>query len=364
MAIWNQGEATMRRIAWAAVLILLAGLAIPAGAAPRVGGGVGGIHGVITDSTTGQPFDLTGGGLISVDVFNLATGHRVVRWISGTDDGAYDFAALAVGDYKMRFRYWNAADQLAAYRWYNDKANFQVANTVTVVEGASLTANVTLKPLAGAPVSGTIAEQGTLLPLNTACYNVQLFEAGGIGLGILSSPDASGNWELASVPAGRWAALAYVLTGVIDPDGPGGEAPVDCGTSPAHLDAWYRGAAGWPLAAGVIADPHTFPSAGIFRVVAGAAVDDIDFALLPAPTCRGKVPTIFGTTLADVINGTGARDIISGLAGNDIINGRTGNDLLCGDGGADTLKGGPGTDAADGGLGKDVCAAETTWRCP
>jgi len=355
-----------RNLAWAAVLILVAAVALPAAAAPRAGGGTGGIHGVLTDSTTGKPFDLTGSELISVDVFNLATGARTSLWIHDTTDGKYSFAALAAGDYKMRFRYMDGTGELAAYRWYRDKANFDAATPIAVIDGASRTVNATLKPLKGAAVSGSISEKGTGLALNTICYNVGLFEATGISLGIITWPDAAGKWDYPVVPPGDWTALAYVLTGVIDPDDGGPEPAVDCGTGPAHLDAWFGGASGWPIASGFIADPHTFPSAAIFGVTAGgAAVTNINFALLPAPTCRGKQPTIYGTTLADVINGTGARDIISGLAGNDTINGRGGNDLICGDAGADTLNGGAGLhDVVDGGPGIDVCTAETTWRCP
>ena len=92
-------------------------------------------------------------------------------------------------------------------------------------------------------------------------------------------------------------------------------------------------------------------------MVTGVPVAGIDIAMLPAPTCRGKTPTIFGTTLADAITGTATRDIISGLAGNDTINGRGGNDLICGDAGNDTLTGGNGLkDVAVGGPGASMRA--------
>ena len=67
--------------------------------------------------------------------------------------------------------------------------------------------------------------------------------------------------------------------------------------------------------------------------------------MLPAPTCRGRVPTIFGTTLADEIVGTGARDIIAALGGDDWIHGKAGNDLICGGAGNDTIDAGAGLKA-------------------
>ena len=187
------------------------------------------------------------------------------------------------------------------------------------------------------------------------------------GLGWLDAPQPTGAWEVPKVPAGRWTALAYYVTGVIDWDGEGGEPPVDCGTSPAHLDTWYRGASGWPIPSGVVSDGHTFASARTFSVLADVPVGNIEIEMLPAPTCRGRVPTIFGTTLADEIVGTGARDIIAALGGDDWIHGKAGNDLICGDAGNDFIDAGAGLkDAVDGGPGPaDVCLnAENTWRCP
>jgi Ca2+-binding RTX toxin-like protein len=352
-----------REVAWAAVLLVVAALAAPAAAAPHPG--TGGIHGVIRDSATGDPVDLTGGGSIAVDVFNTATMARTVVWVAGTDDGAYNFPALAAGDYKLRFRYWDGGDNLIAYRWNANKANFDLADPIHVIGGASVAANATLKPVTGAAVSGTLTELGTGTPLASACYSVQLFEISGIGLGWVTFPEAGGGWSFPPIPAGKWKALAVYTIGSWDSDGDGTD-DLFCGTSPAHLDTWYRGASGWPLThTNLVADAATFATGRTFTVAAGVPVVAIGVAMPPAPTCRGKVPTIFGTTLADTINGTPARDIISGLAGNDTINGKAGNDLLCGDAGDDTLTGGLGDkDVAIGGTGAhDACNADTMIGC-
>lgn len=344
-----------RRVAWAAVLLVVGALAGPALAAPPAG--TGAIHGRITDAVGGTAFAVgPGGGVLSVDAFSLDTMARTVVWVTDVD-GDYVIPDLAPGQYKVRFRYWDGSGQLTHYRWNSDKATFEVANPVTVVAHASFELDAALRPLRGAQVSGQLLERGTGIPLTGDCYSVQLFEASGISMGHLYEVDASGDWSsLGKVPAGKWTALAtYSLFD-----------PALCGISPPHLDTWYQGASGWPLfQSNLVAHWATFYSAATFDVVIGVPVTHIDIEMLKAPTCRGKTPTIFGTTLADEIVGTPGRDIISGLAGNDWIGAGAGNDLVCGDAGTDNIDAGPGVkDIIDGGGGTDTCAnGETTYRC-
>ncbi len=354
-----------RNVTWVAILLVVAALAVPAAAGPAPG--TGGIHGVIIDSVTGGPLDtLDGDELIIVDAFNLDTMAKTRFLLSGSASSAYEFPALAAGYYKLRFRFFDQGGHLARYRWNNDKANFEVADEILVIGSASLEIDVTLKPMRGARVSGTLVERGTGIPLTSGCYSVHLYEASGIGMGFIIPVDASGYWETYKLaPAGRWTALGMYTTGQFDYDFDG-TIDLDCGTSPAHLDTWYRGASGWPLFdSSLVAHGATFHTAATFAVAAGVPVAGIDIEMLPAPTCRGKTPTIFGTTLADEITGTGSRDIISGLSGADTVNGLGGNDLLCGDAGNDTLTGGAGLkDVAVGGVGTDTCDAETEFGCP
>jgi hypothetical protein len=348
-----------RNLAWAVVLFVSAALAVPAAAADRAAPTA--IQGKITNAATGLPFV---GGTIAVDAFDVATG---VRKSTFAVDGAghYTLSPLDPGTYKVRFRVWDGSDELIRYRWNDDKAAFRAADPVVVAQYATVTVDASLRAVGGAPVSGTLAESGSGAPLATGCFSVHLFEAGGIGMGWITWAGAAGKWEIPFVPAGRWTALAYVITGVVDPDGDGGQPPVDCGTGPSHLDTWYGGASGWPLSQGVVAHARTFPTADVFVVDAGIPLTGIDIALPAAPTCRGRTPTMFGTTLADTIIGTTSRDIISGLAGGDTIKGLGGNDLLCGDSGNDTLIGGAGLkDTAVGGPGGgDDCTAETRIGC-
>jgi hypothetical protein len=333
-----------------AILLVVAALAVPTAAADRPA--LTAISGTITNAATGLPFS---SGTIIVDVFNVGTLAREVVFLTDLDS-PYTVSGLDAGTYKVRFRVLNDAGSLIRYRWNSDKANFDAATPVSVPLNNTITVNASLAVLRGAAVSGTVSEKGTGAPLGGDCFYVELFEASGISLGLLFLTDAgTGEWDTSGkVPAGKLTALAAYSV-----------YPSGCETGPTHLDTWHGGASGFPLhAVDLSADPATFATADRFTVLNGVPVRDIDIAMLPAPTCRGKVPTIFGTTLADTITGTAARDIISGLAGNDKINGLGGNDLLCGDAGNDTINGGAGLkDIAVGGAGTDTCNAETMIGC-
>lgn len=340
----------MRRTPMVVVVLLLLALAtVPALAA---GHGTATINGKVTNAA-GVPFT---GGTIGVDVFHLDTMTRTRVWVSDPG-GNYTITGLAPGDYKVRFRVWDGSDALIRYRWHSDKPTFDSAAVVAVAPGATVTVDAKLKAMLGAEVSGTVSDAKTGAPLGGPCFYVELFEASGISLGVLYEPGVGGDWEtIGEAPVGKLTALAGY-----SPWAPG------CGAGPTHLDTWYRGASGYPLHPDDLsADPFTFATAKRFTVADGVPVDDVDIAMLPAPTCRGEKPTIYGTTLADSITGTGGGDIISGLAGDDTIYGKTGNDLICGDAGADFLDAGAGTnDVIDGGTGTDTCKnAEKTYRCP
>jgi len=338
------------KVACALALLIVGNLAVPAGASIRTGAV---IKGTVTDAVTGKPFPA--GYTVGVDVFETGTLARTRVWI-GDPAGKYQITGLPAGQYKVRFRVWDGSDRLIRYRWHNNRPTFAAATAVTVGTGATVTINGSLSTFAGAAVSGKVTERGTGLPLGASgCIFVELFEASGISMGVLNGVEPDGTWRLlGKAPAGSWAALAGYWKFV------GG-----CEQGPTHLDTWRGGASGYPLHPDdASADPVTFATAKRFTVVAGTPLGNINLSMPPAPTCRGKTPTIFGTTLADNIVGTSGRDIISGLAGDDTIKGLGGNDLLCGDEGNDRLYGGPGVDVADGGAGSnDICVAETVFRC-
>ncbi|MFH1330786.1 MAG: hypothetical protein ABIJ48_09090 [Actinomycetota bacterium] len=342
----------MRRSAtWVISLFLLAALTAPAAAAPADDSGS--ILGTITDAGTGLPFS---GAQAVVDAFNVNTMERTRVWVTDPD-GDYLMSPLAPGDYKVRYRVWDGSG-LIRYRWFHARANFDGATVVTVDPLSVTRIDVALAPMPGARVSGTISERGSGAPLGGDCFYVELFEASGISLGVILWADPiSGSWEsMGNAPAGKLKALA----------GYEELAWPTCADGPTHLDTWYGGASGHPLRqANLSAHPATFATANLIRVRDGIDAGNVDIAMPVAPACRGRQPTIFGTTLADTIAGTGARDIVAALGGHDAVNGLSGNDLLCGNAGDDTLVGGAGPrDTAVGGRGTDTCTAERTFGCP
>ena len=343
-----------RSVVWVPALFLSAAAAVPMTAALSLPAATGSIGGTITNAVTGLELPMGASQVIAVDAFNTVTGARHQLWLHDDTDGLYTLPDLPAGDYKVRFRYWGNTGQLARYWWYGGGTRYDTADPVMVIAAALVDADAALPPFAGGTVAGQVTDAATGLPIPDGCFMVQIYEESGIGVGFFTDV-VGGAWSSGlRVPAGTYTALAY-------------SSAASCPGAPTHLDAWYGGTSGYPLAnRNIVADAHTFGAAKMFEVSVGAVTPHIDLALLPAPTCRGKVPTIYGTTLADDITGTPIRDIISGLAGDDIIRGAGGNDLLCGDAGKDRLIGGAGAkDAADGGAGTDVClGVETVWRCP
>jgi CSLREA domain-containing protein len=87
------------------------------------------------------------------------------------------------------------------------------------------------------------------------------------------------------------------------------------------------------------------------------------YEALPAVRCGGRMATLVGTPVRNVLRGTPGRDVIAGLGGPDRIRGLGGNDLICGgrgndtligDAGNDTLLGQAGADRLTGGGGRDL----------
>jgi hypothetical protein len=79
----------------------------------------------------------------------------------------------------------------------------------------------------------------------------------------------------------------------------------------------------------------------------------------PVHLCAGRVATIVGTNIDDVLVGTLGADVIVGLGGNDVIYGLGGNDIICGGLGDDRLSGGPGIDWLFGETGNDVLQGDS-----
>jgi Ca2+-binding RTX toxin-like protein len=69
--------------------------------------------------------------------------------------------------------------------------------------------------------------------------------------------------------------------------------------------------------------------------------------------CRGRLPTIVGSSGNDVISGTPGDDIIFAGAGDDEVHAQGGNDIVCGGPGDDFIQGGTGRDRLEGEAGSD-----------
>ncbi len=112
-------------------------------------------------------------------------------------------------------------------------------------------------------------------------------------------------------------------------------------------------AAGEDFGEAVAIDPKTR------RIVVGGRNGDFatgDFAAAryeAVPRCKGKVPTLAGTSKDDKLGGTAKADVIWTGPGKDQIKGNKGKDTICADTGNDNVVAGPGNDIALGGTGAD-----------
>jgi Ca2+-binding RTX toxin-like protein len=366
-----------RGFTWLLILLVAVGLAaLPAGAADPDTPGT--IQGTITRAEDGTPFALPGPKMLTAEAFSTASGERVdAAWIAG-NDGVYQITGLAPGSYKVRFRLLTVdGEGLARYRWYGNKPTYTQATPVVVSPGGTTTVDFGLPRLKGATISGTVT--GTGNPSASECVYVDVFEASGVSLGMVTIPSsADGTWTLGKVPAGSMTAAAGYY---VDPG-------YGCPAFPSWLFQWYgpEGASGgwnhfWTGPGTLRAQSRLLDTATKFSVPTTGTVPGIDFVMTPTPACAGRGPTIIGTSLGETINGTAAADVILGLAGGDTIRGRGKGDKICGgtegdslygDGGNDRLDGGPGndtltgglgTDNAVGGTGTDTCDAETENGC-
>jgi Ca2+-binding RTX toxin-like protein len=363
------------------LICMLLLLALGPAALPSVAVGAdtpGTIEGTITKAEDGTPFVLPGPKMLTAEAFSTASGERVAAvWIA-ENDGVYEISGLPAGSYKVRFRLLTVdGEGIARYRWYGNKATYAAATTVVLSPGETEKVDFGLPRLKGATLSGTVGGDGN--PASSECVFVDVFEAGGVSLGMVVVPSsADGTWTLSKVPAGAMTAVAAYYD----------EPAYGCPTYPSWLFQWYGpggASGGWDDyatgAATLRADPRLLATAATFTVPMSGTLPDIDFVLIPTPACAGRGPTQIGTSLADTIDGTAGSDVILGLGGADIIHGKGKGDKVCGgnegdtlygdggndrlEGGAgnDTLVGGLGTDTAVGGAGNDTCDADTEKTC-
>jgi hypothetical protein len=317
-------------------------------------------------------------GVICVTFFDAATGGSLPDfvyldlWDAAADHNYYPVTffppnysqqpswcsdLLTPGSYVIRVRVVDdETGGLVRYAWYPGVPTHAEATPIVLASGDWLELSLPVRRLRGAVVSGVVtdADTGAGIP-GEGCRFVEIYEADGVSLGIRNEVGPTGAWSSwGRVPAGAHTAVAR-----------------SCSAAQ-YLDQWYRGPSGvWfdgypgeQVTSGWAMDRRGFAAAASFDTPAGAPLTGIDFSLTATPTCRGRAPTIVGTTLADTISGTPGPDVFVGLAGNDTLRGLAGNDFICGNAGNDTLVGGAGNDTAVGGAGNDICTTETIFRCP
>jgi hypothetical protein len=141
-----------------------------AGSCPRAGS----ISGKVTNSGG------TGIGNVYVDVYD-SDGNRVKDYYGynyygcTSDDGTYTVADLAPGSYYVRFRTYEpdiSVDSIYGSQWYNSKATFSVADTVTVTSSND-TSGINAKFTAGGGISGKVtrADGGAMAYVGVEVYD-------------------------------------------------------------------------------------------------------------------------------------------------------------------------------------------------
>ena len=344
-----------RKTMWMLVVLLL----VLAAAAPALGAGTpratATVSGKVIDALTNEPFLVTVGESYMVDAYEVSTGERQRRTASNPT-GAYKLAGLAGGTYKFRVRYWDTVG-LARYWWYGGTQSYDTAAAYDVKPGAVVTGmDFTIPAMDGATISGNAFDAATANAIGGPCFNVEFFEASGIGVGVLYPVAQDGSWATPGlIPAGELTGLATFSENL-------------CGSPPIYLDKWFEGASGRDQHPdNLIADPRMFATARTFTHQHGVPFIGLYFDMIPTPTCAGRGATIIGTTLDDRIIGTRRDDVIVALDGNDVVFGRNGNDVICtaegrdrvvAGNGDDRVFTGPGNDIAYGGGGDDVLTME------
>jgi hypothetical protein len=227
---------------------------------------------------------------------------------------------------------------------------------------------------AGAGAVATIGQ--TFTPTTQCLPNQTLLQSGSPGFqyvvpaaGVITSFSFQGPAtmvpQLRFKTARRLGGDVFLITGQSDLGSPTANSlstfPVQLPVAAGDLIGYYLPPGSNKLCAKVIAgytlhklfeDPQP-GSTPTFLVEPQAAQIDLSATLETTP-CKGKPPTIAGSTGADQLTGTPGADVIVGLNGNDKISGLAGNDVACGGNGKDTLKGGKGKDVLLGQNGKDT----------
>jgi len=246
----------------------------------------GSISGTVTEEGTGTPIS-------SIVVWAYDLSGDWVDYVSPSSDGTYSIGGLAPGDYKVEFtdRAMKLGDEPSGIyidEWYDDAANFDSADTISVVAGATTTVNAQLT--VGGSITGQVTAEGTGQPL---IVEVLAVPVDSIFAAESSWTLADGSYSIDGLPTGDYQVKFRENEGLATLQG--------------YLAEWYN-------------DRPERASADIVSVTAGSTTAGIDAALAlkgstPPPPGGGG-----GGTTTTTVPDAGFVDVSSGSVFFDDIN--------------------------------------------
>jgi Carboxypeptidase regulatory-like domain len=154
----------------------------------------GKITGNVTDNAA-VPMPLAGMCVVAFHPTSFTPASSTKTGVSGN----YVLRGLATGSYKVEFYDCNGTDYIGKY--YNNKADFNSANLVSVTT-ASTTPGISTQMVLGGKISGTVTDNAASpAPLANIC--VQAFTAAGSFV-VGTSTTATGQYTMPSIPAGSY----------------------------------------------------------------------------------------------------------------------------------------------------------------
>jgi hypothetical protein len=149
----------------------------------------GSVSGIVTDSRTGT---LLNG--IRVELWTAT--NQFYQWASTNASGVYTFSGVAAGDYKLYFARVNRWFQP---EWYNNKADFASADTITVTAGQALTGR-SAAPTSIGRVQGRVTN---LSAVGIQNVTVQVRDSNNQTVGS-DTTDSMGYYYIFAVPEGTY----------------------------------------------------------------------------------------------------------------------------------------------------------------
>ena len=162
----------------------------------------GKLQGTIVNSATGIGMV----GFIPVNVYAAATGTFIDNVYSTYLTGIFNFVDLAPGNYKLQI-----ISPLAQYptTWYDGKYTISNADSITIVDGATATANVTL--LSGGSIAGKVSDVSGGAGISGV--RVEAYDSVTGDKVTFATTSASGTYTLQGLPVGQSYKIKFTLSG-------------------------------------------------------------------------------------------------------------------------------------------------------